>query len=439
VTANLSTPVFLISSAVKVVVVFTVLMVTVALLTWLERRVAAWVQDRSGPNRVGPWGILQPVADGLKNLLKEETLPAGAARPYFVAAPMLAIVPALVTFAVIPFAAPLPTRWGVIPMIVADVPVGVLFLLAFGSMAVYGIVLAGWASNSKYALLGGLRASAQLISYEVGFGMSLVPVFLLAGDVTVPEIVWTQQRMGLWFVFPLTLAFLTLLVCAFAETNRLPFDLPEAESELVTGYHTEYSSMKFSMFFIAEFAAIVTASGLLVSLFFGGWDIPFWSGDDMWITPEGTVIGATPAVWKTVLTGAAFAAKTGFFVFTYMWVRWTLPRFRYDQLMALGWKFILPVTLVYVTVLAVAMVVFRALGIAEGARPLFGIPALEVSPFGLAVAAVNAVMLVALVFGLDRGRFVTGATARARRLARQARIRAERERERRVAAAAAGR
>lgn len=405
-----ATSVFVIASAVKAIAVFTVIMVAVTLIIWLERRVAAWIQDRSGPNRVGPWGILQSVADGLKNLAKEETLPAGAARPFFIAAPMVAIIPALVTFAVIPFAAPLPTRWGPIPMVVADLPIGFLYILALGSMAVYGIVLAGWASNSKYALLGGLRAASQLISYEIGFGLSLVPVIMLAGNVSVGEIVWAQQEIGLWFVIPLTFAALTLLISAFAETNRLPFDLPEAESELVTGYHTEYSSMKFSMFFIAEYANVVTASALLASLFFGGWDIPFWSGDNVRLLPDGRIEGAEPALWKTILTGLAFAAKTGFFIFAYMWVRWTLPRFRYDQLMALGWKFVLPGTLAYVGVMGVAMVVFRLQGIPDGL------------PFGLALAAVNGVMLAVLIWVIDRGRIVAGASYRARLRARAARV-----------------
>ncbi|MGH7545460.1 MAG: complex I subunit 1/NuoH family protein, partial [Gemmatimonadota bacterium] len=381
------TSTFVIVSAVKVCVVFGVLMVTIALLTVVERRVAGFIQDRSGPNRVGPWGLLQPLADGLKNLVKEETLPGGAARPFFLIAPMIAIAPALVTFAVVPFAAPLPSPWGPIPMIVADLPIGFLYILAFASTGVYGIVIAGWASNSKYALLGGLRAAAQLISYEIGFGLSLVPVILLAGNVTIPEIVWSQQRMGLWFAVPLTFAFITMLVSAFAEANRLPFDLPEAESELVAGYHSEYSAMKFSMFYIAEFGAMLTLSALLASLFFGGWDIPFAAWDDMWITADGTLVGATPAVWKTCLTLAAFAVKTGAFLLVFVWVRWTLPRFRYDQLMALGWKFILPAALLYIAVIAATMLALRAWGVSEG------------RPFGLGLAAVNLVMVMAWLWG----------------------------------------
>ncbi|HEX4601769.1 MAG TPA: NADH-quinone oxidoreductase subunit H, partial [Gemmatimonadales bacterium] len=245
---------FLVTSAIKVVVVFTVIMVSVALLTLAERRICAWMQDRLGPNRVGPQGLLQPAADGLKNLFKEETLPAKADKTLFMLAPAMSFVPALVTFAVIPFAAPLPTPWGTVDMVVANLPVGVLYILAFGSLGVYGIVLAGWSSNNKYSLLGGLRASAQMISYEIALGMSVVAVLLVAGNVTLGDVIAKQSAsLFTWNVFPLFLGAFVFLVAAFAETNRLPFDLPEAEGELIAGYHTEYSAMKFSMFYIAEY------------------------------------------------------------------------------------------------------------------------------------------------------------------------------------------
>src|SRR6266516_3516667 len=221
---------FIVSSAIKVFVVFNLIMVGVALLTLLERRVCAWMQDRLGPNRVGPQGILQPAADGLKNFLKEETSPAMADKALFTLAPIVSFVPALLTFGVIPFAAPLPTPWGLVPMVVADLPVGFLYILAISSLGVYGIVLAGWSSNNKYALLGGLRASAQMISYEIALGMSTVAVLLLAGNVTLSQVI-AQQQQGLWFVIPLTLAFIIFFISALAETNRLPFDLPEAEGE----------------------------------------------------------------------------------------------------------------------------------------------------------------------------------------------------------------
>ncbi|HET8653971.1 MAG TPA: complex I subunit 1 family protein, partial [Longimicrobiaceae bacterium] len=299
---QLSTTAFVVFAILKVLVIFVAVLVIVAMLTLLERKISAWMQDRLGPNRVGPGGLLQPAADGLKNILKEETNPAQAHRIFFVLAPMLSIIPAMVTFAIIPIAAPLPTRWGVVPMVIADVPIGILFLLAFSSLGVYGIVMAGWASMNKYALLGGLRAGAQMISYEIGMGLSLLSVFFIVGNVSLPEVVWGQQRMHLWYAIPLSVSFLFFWIASFAETNRLPFDLPEAESELITGYHTEYSSMKFSMFFIAEYAHVLTVSMLMATLFLGGWDIPFWQGDNMAALASGAVIGHEPHWWITVLT-----------------------------------------------------------------------------------------------------------------------------------------
>ena len=379
----------LIAAGVKVFVVFNLIMVGVALLTLAERRICAWMQDRLGPNRVGPQGLLQPAADGLKNFLKEETYPALADRTLFSLAPLISFVPALLTFAVIPFAAPLPTPWGVVPMVVADLPVGFLYILAISSLGVYGIVLAGWSSNNKYSLLGGLRASAQMISYEISLGMSTVAVLLLAGNVTLTQVI-AQQQHGGWFVVSLTLAFLIFFISALAETNRLPFDLPEAEGELIAGYHTEYSAMKFSMFYIAEYSNMVTASALMATLFFGGWDIPFTSWDQ---TGE-------PSVWKTLATLAAFLAKTGFFLFTYIWIRWTLPRFRYDQLMALGWKVLLPLSLGYLAVIATAIwYLHEQLGWTYG------------TPFALALGAVNLVLVIALTWWLDRGRLVSGSVS----------------------------
>ena len=288
---------FLVSSIAKMLFVFTMTMVGVALLTLAERRICAWMQDRLGPNRVGPQGLLQPAADGLKNIFKEEALPAQADRTLFMLAPAVAFTPALLTFAVIPFASPLPTTWGDVPMVVADLPVGFLYILAISSLGVYGIVLAGWASNNKYSLLGGLRASAQMISYEIAMGMSAVAVLLLAGNVTLSQVIARQQE-AVWFALPLAVGWLVFLVAAFAETNRVPFDLPEAEGELVAGYHTEYSAMKFSMFYIAEYSNMVTASALMATLFFGGWDVPFTRWDNE----------APAAVLKTVATTGIFAA-----------------------------------------------------------------------------------------------------------------------------------
>lgn len=384
--------VFLISSVIKAIAVFTVIMVGVALLTLAERRICAWMQDRLGPNRVGPQGLFQPAADGLKNLLKEETLPAQADKVMFMLAPAMSFIPALLTFAVIPFATPLPTPWGDIDMVVANLPVGFLYILAFGSLGVYGIVLAGWSSNNKYSLLGGLRASAQMISYEIAMGMSTVAVLLLAGNVTLTDVIATQSAsLFTWNVFPLALAAGVFVVAAFAETNRLPFDLPEAEGELIAGYHTEYSSMKFSMFYIAEYSNMVTASALMVTLFFGGWDIPFTTWDNV---PPWTV-------WKTLATLACFTLKVGFFLFLFIWVRWTLPRFRYDQLMALGWRVLLPLALGYLTVVATAIwVLHEQLGWSYDRR------------FALALFGLNVALAIPLVLVLDRGHLVSGSVAR---------------------------
>jgi len=378
------TGVFLISTLVKMLVVFTIYMVGVAMLTLAERKVSAWIQDRHGPNRVGPHGLLQPAADGLKNIMKEETYPDAAYKPLFIMAPAMAFIPALTAWAVIPFASPLPTRWGLIPMVVADLPIGFLFILALTSLGVYGIVLAGWASNNKYSLLGGLRSSAQMVSYEIAMGLSTIPVLLLAGNVTLSVII-DQQAHGLYNILNLTIAFFIFMVAAFAETNRLPFDLPEAESELIAGYHTEYSAMKFSFFFIAEYANMVTASALMATMFFGGWDIPI----------SGWENAAPYTALKTVATALMFAVKVMFFIFVFMWIRWTLPRFRYDQLMSLGWKFMLPLALGYIVVIASVMLGLDASGIEYG--PLYG----------LALFGVNLALVMILFVMVDHGRIIS--------------------------------
>ncbi|MBL0939687.1 MAG: NADH-quinone oxidoreductase subunit NuoH [Gemmatimonadaceae bacterium] len=380
---------FVAASVIKILVFFGVYLLTVAMLTLLERKLAAWFQDRRGPNRVGPFGLLQPVADGLKNFMKEETNPPFADKWLFIIAPALAFIPALLTWAVIPFASPLPTPWGLVDMAIAPLPVGFLFTLAISSLGVYGIVLAGWASNNKYALLGGLRSSAQMVSYEIAMGMSTIPVLLLAGNVSLTAIVQQQSSMG-WNVLSLTVAWFTFLVAAFAETNRLPFDLPEAESELVAGYHTEYSGMKFSMFFIAEYANMLTVSGLTAALFFGGWDVPFTQWDNV---PPFTVI-------KTLVTLLSMAAKIGFFIFLFMWIRWTLPRFRYDQLMSLGWSIMLPLALAYIVIIATATLALDMMGVARG--PVFS----------LALLGLNALIIAVLLFWLDKGKLISPASAR---------------------------
>jgi NADH-quinone oxidoreductase subunit H len=389
----------LIITSVKILIVFTTIMITVAMLTLAERRVSAWIQDRDGPNRVGPQGLFQPIADGIKNFVKEETYPGQASRVYFLLAPTLALIPALMTMAVVPVAAPLPTRWGLVEMIIADVPIGILYILALTGLGVYGIVMAGWSSNNKYAFLGGLRASAQMVSYEVAMGLSLIPVFMLAGNVTLTQIVATQQGgvngLGIWFAFPLGLAFFIFVCAAFAETNRLPFDMAEAESELIAGFHAEYSSMKFSMFPIAEYAGMLTASALMATLFFGGWDVP-GSFDNMRVIAPGVVEGAAPAWWKTVLTLGAFSVKTLFFCFVYIWVRWTVPRFRYDQIMDLGWKVLLPTALAYIALQGTAILVLDRMGLQYGLV------------YGLILTGVNIVATLFFMFVIDRGRVISG-------------------------------
>lgn len=387
----------LLVGSIKVGVVFGVLFLAIAFVTWLERRVAAWIQNRIGPNRVGPQGLFQPIADGLKNFVKEELLPGEANRVLFILAPAMAFVPSMLLFSVIPFAAPLPLNFdftlpvlgrfvhtGAVPMIIADLPIGFLFILAMSSLAVYGIVFAGWASGNKYSLLGGMRSSAQMVSYEIALGLSLIPILLVAGDVRLTEIVRVQQE-SLWFVLPLTLAFVFFVISALAENNRLPFDLPEAEGELVGGYHTEYSSMRFAMFFLAEYGALITMSALMATFFFGGWDIPLTHWDE-----------GEPSVFKWLLTLGFFGGKTFFFIFCYIWIRWTLPRFRFDQLMSLGWKVLLPVSLLYVMVLAVAMWAFDDMGMQWGVG------------YALALFAVNLVLIGAVFWGLDRNRLIWG-------------------------------
>jgi NADH-quinone oxidoreductase subunit H len=387
-----SMTVFIIATVVKMLIIFTIYMVGVALLTLAERKISAWMQDRHGPNRVGK-GWLQPAADGLKNIMKEETYPDAANLPIFILAPVLAFIPAMIAWAVIPWGAPWDSPWGRIDMAIASLPIGFLYILAITSIGVYGIVLAGWSSNNKYSLLGGIRSSAQMVSYEIAMGMATIPVLLLAGNVSLNRIVEQQAGLGplSWNAATATIAWLIFLIAAFAETNRLPFDLPEAESELITGYHSEYSAMKFSMFFIAEYANMVTASALMATLFFGGWDIPFTAWDN----------AAPHTGLKTLVTTLVFFAKTLSFVFFYMWIRWTLPRFRYDQLMSLGWKLLLPTALTYIVIMASSIVGLQYAGFAPSSWQYSG------ALFGL-----NVLLVLLLFFVLDRGRIVSPASSR---------------------------
>jgi len=337
---------------VKIAAVLFVLLTAVAYAVLLERWVSAWIQDRVGPNRVGPFGLLQPMADGIKFVLKEQIIPGHVNKIYYLIAPCVAMIPALVTFAVVPFG----SKLGGEPMVIADLDVGILFVFAIASLGVYGIVLAGWSSNSKYPFLGGIRSSAQMISYELCLGLSVVSVFMMTGTLRMggygadgvdAGMVGYQLKHG-WLILYQPLAAFIFLVSAFAETNRTPFDLPEAEQELVGGYHTEYGAMKFGMFFLGEYAAMFTASALFVTVFLGGWSLPFWG-----LNQPATTLGMGLAHI------GIFCGKVLFMIFFYMWVRWTLPRFRFDQLMHLGWKVFLPLALANVFVTGLVMALMR--------------------------------------------------------------------------------
>ena len=317
---------------VKVALVIALVMGAVTYMTWVERRVAGIIQDRLGPNRVGFAGLLQPIADGLKFLFKEDVIPPHVYKPFYILAPMLIFVPSLLGSTVIPFGDTIHLFGRDIPLRVADLNVGILFIFAMSAMGVYGIALAGWSSNNKFSLMGGLRSSAQLISYELAMGLSVVGVLMAAGSLRLNDVVEYQSGFH-WNAFYQPIGLLCFVVAAFAETNRAPFDLPECESELVAGYHTEYSSMKFAMFMMAEYANMVTASALMVTLYFGGWQVPG--------LPRTAL---SPLVVSLIQVGA-FLFKTAFFLFLFVWVRWTLPRFRFDQLMDLGWKGLFPLAI----------------------------------------------------------------------------------------------
>lgn len=394
----------LLVTSVKLVFVFTFIMTLVAYLTLLERWICAWMQGRLGPNRAGPKGILQPLADGVKNIVKEEVIPGSANKVFFVLGPAISLIAALLLPLTIPWAAPLPLEFdialpvlgrfvhhGVTSAAVAELPVGFLYVLGISSVGIYGIAIAGWASNNKYSLLGGLRAAAQMVSYEVAMGLSLIPVLLVVGNVAFPEIVRAQQHGPIgWLALPLALSAFIFLVAGIAETNRVPFDLPESESELIAGYHTEYSAIKFSAFFIAEYTAMTTIAMMFVTLFLGGWDIPFTAWDQQ------------AGVAQFLVTAVVFFGKCLALIFLFIWIRWTVPRFRYDQLMALGWKVFIPIALAYTMLIAVGLWVI------EGPMGLS-------SPVtrGFALFGLNLPVLGLVFWVLDRGKVIGGAFSRA--------------------------
>ncbi len=383
------------TSLAKTIGLLAVILGLVSYTVYAERKVCAWIQDRVGPNRVGipmtllglkkdiPFlGLGQPIADALKLLLKENFIPASVNKFYYYIAPKLSMIPPILVLAVLPFGSSL---FGV-PMVIANVNIGVLYVFAVSSLGVYGIVLAGWASNSKYPFLGGIRSSSQMISYELALGLSVIPVFMICGTLNLPEIVnwqvqngwlvapwwpkgldWAMilsgnweaigaacvagfswQRLLLWI--PMLISFLVFLIAMFAETNRLPFDLPEAEQELVGGYHTEYSSMGFALFFLGEYAAMISGSGVIVTLFLGGWSLP--------LVPDGSAPGLPGVVFGLINIGVFFA-KVCVLLFVFIWVRWTLPRFRYDQLMKLGWYFFFELALVNIFITAFVVAYLR--------------------------------------------------------------------------------
>ena len=341
----METGVFIFISAVKILLIVGILLITVAYLTFFERKISAWAQNRIGPNRVGWKGLLQPFADVLKLLLKEDIVPDRANKIIHSLAPMIALFVAFSTFAVIPFGPEIHLFGYDIPLVVADVNMGILFVLALTSLGVYALTLAGWSSGSKYSLLGGIRSSAQMISYEISMGFSIGGVLLLSESLR-PIAIVESQTGWMWNAVVQPIGFITFVVSAFAETNRLPFDLPEAEPELVGGFHTEYSSMKFSGFFLAEYANMIIASALIVTLYLGGWHIPYI---DLLGLPSGIVI---------VLQIGAFIIKLAALLFIFIWVRWSIPRFRYDQLMSLGWKVMFPLSLINIVWVALLIMIF---------------------------------------------------------------------------------
>lgn len=337
---------------IKTALLVIVLLQVVPIMAWVERRGSALMQNRLGPNRVGPLGLFQSLADAVKFIFKEDPIPGHVAKFYYVLAPMISLIPSFMTFAVIPYASSISIGGHVVSFQVAELNVGLLYILSVASLGVYGIIMAGWASNNKYALLGSLRSTSQMISYELSLGLSLVGILMIYSSVHLGEIAQAQGQALLhlgpitipkWGIFVQPLGFIIFLTAVFAETNRLPFDLPEGESEIVAGYHLEYGSMKFAIFMMAEYLNMTTASGLLATLYFGGWQLLPGMGRILHALP---IAGLTFEWVRIAFEIFSFFMKTVFFMWVFVWVRWTLPRFRYDQLMDLGWKVMLPLSIV---------------------------------------------------------------------------------------------
>lgn len=325
-----------IEKLILIVVVVSVSLVVAMYSTYAERKVAAFMQDRRGPNRAGPFGILQPMADGLKLFFKEEIVPSFSSKFLFILGPILAMLTAIMVSAVIPWGNTMHILGREVSLQIADINIGILYIFGVVSLGVYGIMIGGWASNNKFSLLGAMRAASQIISYELALGIALIALLMLTGTLSLSEMVH-QQKDGTWNIFKQPLGFLIFLICAFAETNRTPFDLPEAENELMGGYHAEYSSMKLGFYLFSEYVNMFLSGAVMTTLYFGGYDIPFVN--------DANLIHSIGTNWVAIIEGLVLFIKISLFIFLFMWVRWTVPRFRYDQLMNLGWKLLLPLSL----------------------------------------------------------------------------------------------
>ncbi|HEU5054339.1 MAG TPA: NADH-quinone oxidoreductase subunit NuoH [Hanamia sp.] len=325
-----------IEKLILIVVVVSVSLVVAMYSTYAERKVAAFIQDRRGPNRAGPFGILQPLADGMKLFFKEEIVPSFSSKFLFILGPILAMLTAIMVSAVIPWGNNMHILGRNVSLQIADINIGILYVFGVVSLGVYGIMIGGWASNNKFSLLGAMRAASQIISYELALGISLIALLMITGTLSLNEMVG-QQKDHIWNIFRQPLGFLIFLICAFAETNRTPFDLPEAENELMGGYHAEYSSMKLGFYLFAEYVNMFLSGAVMTTLYFGGYDIPFVN--------DANLLHTLGTNWLAIIEGLVLFVKISLFIFLFMWVRWTVPRFRYDQLMNLGWKILLPLSL----------------------------------------------------------------------------------------------